>query len=64
MTTEETETETDFVVSGVSNLIKVVTGINNNCRNVKYNSTTNTTNYYGHSNFEEVKAKGNEVALI
>ena len=59
----EEQNETDFVVNGISNLINVIGVINGKCRNLKYDPLTNTTKYYGHSNFEEVKINGKDVAL-
>ena len=63
MSEEETVNETTVAINGISNLIKVVGDIAINCRNVKYDSSTNTTKYFGHSNFEEVKIYGKPVAL-
>ena len=64
MTEEEEEyTETDLAIQGFNNVVSIMTGVASNVRNVRYNAQTNTTTYYGHTNFEELKVNGNSVAL-
>ena len=50
-------------VAGLNNVVGMVCGISSNVRNIRYNAQNNTTTYYGHSNFEEVKVNGNNVSL-
>ena len=47
-------------------LVSNVVGMSNlmpRLKNIDYNSTTNTTTVYGHTNFEELKVNGTNVAL-
>ena len=50
-------------VAGLNNVVSMVQGISSNVRNIRYTPQTNTTTYYGHTNFEELKVGGNNVAL-
>ena len=50
-------------VAGLNNVVSMVQGISSNVRNIRYTPQTNTTTYYGHTNFEELKVGGNSVAL-
>ena len=50
-------------VAGLNNVVNMVQGISSNVRNIRYTPQTNTTTYYGHTNFEELKVNNNNVAL-
>ena len=60
---EEELTETDLAIQGLNNVVNIMSGVASNVRNVRYSAQTNTTTYYGHTNFQELKVNGNDVAL-
>ena len=63
MSEQEELTETQLAIAGLNNIVNVISGISSNVRNIRYNSQNNTTTYYGHTNFEELKVDNKIVAL-
>ena len=49
----------DDLVGNVVNISNLMPRL----KNIDYNSSTNTTTVYGHTNFEEVKVNNSPVAL-
>ena len=63
MSNEEELQLASVAVAGLNNVVNMVQGISSNVRNIRYTPQTNTTTYYGHTNFEELKVNNNNVAL-
>ena len=60
---ENNPTDTDVAIAAINNSISVINSVASRVSNIVYDSTTNKTKVYGHTNFEELNVLGSPVAL-
>ena len=60
---ENNPTDTDVAIAAINNSISVINSVAARVSNIVYDSTTNKTKVYGHTNFEELNVLGSPVAL-